>query len=106
VATQAARPGVSETLTRPLQCSLALASCRRYAALREQVAHKVTLKLEEPEREKARSPKKKKSAKKSKKRSKGEYSEYRGEGRVVREARHSGGDDNRRWHEFRSSTYQ
>jgi murein L,D-transpeptidase YafK len=107
VATQAARPGVSETLTRPLQCSLALASCRRYAALREQVAHKVTLKLEEPEREKARSPKKKKSAKKSKKRNnKREYSEYRGEGRV-REARYSSGsDDNRRWHEFRSSSYQ
>jgi murein L,D-transpeptidase YafK len=105
VAPQAARPGVSETLTRPLPCSLALASCRRYAALREQVAHKVTLKLEEPEREKARSPKKKKSAKKSKKRSKREYSEYRGEA-PVREARHNGGDEHRRWHEFRSSSYQ
>jgi murein L,D-transpeptidase YafK len=106
VAPQAARPGVSETLTRPLPCSLALASCRRYAALREQVAHKVSLKLEEPEREKARSPKKKKSAKKSKSRSsKRQYSEYR-DAAPVREVRHSGGDENRRWHEFRSSSYQ
>ncbi len=115
VAPQAARAGVSETLTRPLRCSLALASCRKYAALRERIAHKATLKLEEPEREKARSPKKKKSAKKSKKRSsKREYSrnrEYRGEAREYREARYSSGgggsgDDGRRWREFRSSTYQ
>ncbi len=64
VAPRAPRAGVSETLTRPLPCSLALSSCRRYAALREQLAHKASLKLEEPEREKARAPKKKKSAKK------------------------------------------
>lgn len=56
-------PGVSKVLTRPLPCSLALSSCRRYASLREQLAQKATLKLEEPERENARSPKKKKSAK-------------------------------------------
>ena len=59
LAPQTARPGVSETLTRPLHCSLALPSCRRYASLREQLAHKASLKLEEPEREKVRSPKKK-----------------------------------------------
>jgi len=64
LAPRAPHPGVSETLTRPLPCSMALASCRRYAALREQLAHKASLKIEEPEREKARSPKKKKSAKK------------------------------------------
>jgi murein L,D-transpeptidase YafK len=107
VAPVAPRAGVSPTLTRPLPCSLALASCRKYAALREQVAHKVTLKIEEPEREKARAPKKKKTAKK-KKRSKGEYSEYGGEAREyreVRQARHSS-DDHRRWHEFRSSRYE
>jgi len=54
------REGLSPVLTRPLQCSLTLPSCRRYAALREQIAHKSTLKMEEPAREKARSPKKKK----------------------------------------------
>jgi hypothetical protein len=63
VAPQTPHPGVSQVLTRPLPCSLALSSCRRYAALREQLAQKATLKLEEPERDKARSPKKKKSAK-------------------------------------------
>jgi hypothetical protein len=88
-----------------------LTSCQRYAALREQIAHKATLKLEEPEREKARSPKKKsKSAnKKKKKRSSEDYSENyrggRGEVRMLREARHSS-DDNRRWHEVRSSRYE
>ncbi len=70
------RAGLSETLTRQLPCSLAMPSCRRYAALREQVAHKVSLKLEEPEREKARAPKKKKTAKK--KRRNREYTEERG----------------------------
>jgi len=71
-------PGLSETLTRQLPCSLALPSCRRYAELREQIAHKVTLKLEEPEREKAREPKKKKSAKKKRRsRHYSEVSEYR-----------------------------
>ncbi|MFN3622520.1 MAG: murein L,D-transpeptidase family protein [Hyphomicrobium sp.] len=71
--------GVSETLTRQLPCSLALPSCRRYAALREQIAHKVTLKLEEPEREKARSPKKKKKSAKKKRRNRSysEVTEYR-----------------------------
>jgi murein L,D-transpeptidase YafK len=63
IAPQTPHPGVSQVLTRPLQCSLALSSCRRYAALREQMAQKATLKLEEPERDKVRSPKKKKSAK-------------------------------------------
>ena len=85
MAPQTQRPGVSATLTRPLPCSLALPSCRRYASLREQLAHKASLKLEEPEREKARSPKKKKTAKK-KKTSKRRYSEYRsGEVRDYRE---------------------
>lgn len=109
VAPQTQRPGVSQTLTRPLPCSLALASCRKYAALREQLAHKATLKIEEPEREKARAPKKmkkstSKSAKKSKKRSRREHSEYRGEARVHREARHT--EDDRKWREFRSSRYE
>lgn len=76
IAPRTPHPGLSEVLTRPLPCSLALVSCRRYAALREQIAHKVTLKLEEPEREKARAPKKKKSAKK-KRRYNREYSEVR-----------------------------
>jgi hypothetical protein len=81
IAPQAARGGISQTLTRQLPCSLTLSSCRRYAALREQVAHQAMLKLEEPEREKARTPKKKKSSSKKKK-SRREYSEqreYRGE---------------------------
>jgi murein L,D-transpeptidase YafK len=77
-----ARPGVSETLTRQLACSTALPSCRRYAALREQVAHKVAMKAEESERESTSKPKKKKTAKK-KRRSRDysearEYREYRG----------------------------
>ncbi len=75
LAPRAPHPGVSETLTRQLPCSLALSSCRRYAALREQIAHKVTLKLEEPEREEARTPKKKKSAKRKKRNR--DYSEVR-----------------------------
>jgi murein L,D-transpeptidase YafK len=108
LAPQALRPGVSQTLTRPLSCSLALASCRRYAALREQLAHKASLKLEEPEREKARTPKKKKSAKK-KKRSNRDYSESRyqpREIREVREVRSSSNGEHRRWNEVRSSAYQ
>ena len=64
LAPETPRPGVSQTLTRPLPCSLAMPSCRRYASLREQMAHKAALKIDEPEREKARAPKKKKSAKK------------------------------------------
>ena len=78
VAPRAPHPGVSETLTRQLPCSLALASCRRYAALREQLAHKATMKLEEPEREKARAPKKKKYAKKKSRRHYTEVREHRG----------------------------
>lgn len=70
--------GVSPTLTRQLPCSLALPSCKRYAALREQIAHKVALKLEEPEREQARTPKKKKTAKKKRRnRDYSEMEEYR-----------------------------
>lgn len=91
VAPRTPHAGVSETLTRQLPCSLALPSCRRYAALREQIAHKVTLKLEEPEREKARSPKKKKTAKKKRRnRSYDEASEYRShrEYRSYRSARY------------------
>jgi murein L,D-transpeptidase YafK len=113
LAPQAARAGISPTLTRPLPCSLALASCRRYAALREQVAHQAMLKLEEPEREKARTPKKKKAAKekaaKKKKRSRREYSEYRGEPRADRDVRYSEArpaSDDRQWREFRSSRYE
>lgn len=109
VAPQADRTGLSPTLTRPLSCSLTLPSCRRYAALREQVAHQAMLKLEEPEREKARGPKKKKSSSK-KKRSKREYSEYQGETRAYRQVRysepHNSGADDRRWREFRSSRYE
>jgi len=52
-------PGLSETLTRPLPCSLAMPACRRYAALREQIAHKITVKLDESDN----------TAKKKKKRS-------------------------------------
>ncbi|MEI9902000.1 MAG: hypothetical protein WDN31_19965 [Hyphomicrobium sp.] len=58
------RAGISPTLTRPLPCSLALPACRRYASLREQLAHKAALRLEEPERESIRHPKKKKTSKK------------------------------------------
>ena len=105
LAPQAQRPGVSETLTRPLHCSLALPSCRRYASLREQLAHKASLKLEEPEREKARSPKKKKTAKK--KTSKRRYSESRGETREYYEPRHQRqASDDRQWREFKSSRYE
>jgi murein L,D-transpeptidase YafK len=75
IAPQTPHPGVSKVLTRPLPCSLALSSCRRYAALREQLAQKATLKLEEPDRDKARSPKKKKSAKR--KHHRHDYSEAR-----------------------------
>jgi murein L,D-transpeptidase YafK len=77
VAPRRPNPGLSEVLTRPLPCSLALVSCRRYAALREQVAHKVTLKLEEAVRDKERSSKKKKSAKKKRHHSSETYSEVR-----------------------------
>ena len=59
VAPKTAHAGVSEVLTRQLPCSMALPSCRHYAALREQLAQKATLRIEEPEREKARAPKKK-----------------------------------------------
>jgi hypothetical protein len=106
LAPQKQRPGVSETLTRPLHCSLALPSCRRYASLREQLAHKASLKLEEPEREKARSPKKKKSTAK-KKSSKRRHSEYRGETRDYSEPRHQRqASDDRQWREFKSSRYE
>lgn len=44
------REGLSETLTRPLPCSLAMPACRRYAALREQIAHKITVELDESDR--------------------------------------------------------
>ena len=102
----AARPGASQTLTRPLHCSLALPSCRRYASLREQMAHKAALKIEEPEREKARAPKKKKTAKK-KKSSKRSYSESSGERREYREPRETRhASDDRQWREFKSSRYE
>jgi murein L,D-transpeptidase YafK len=105
LAPETPRPGVSQTLTRPLPCSLAMPSCRRYASLREQMAHKAALKIDEPEREKARAPKKKKSAKK--KSSKRRYSESSGEPRQyreVRETRHA--SDDRQWREFKSSRYE
>ena len=106
VAPETQRAGVSATLTRPLPCSLALPSCRRYASLREQLAHKATLKLEEPEREKVRSSKKKKTAKK--KTSKRRYSESRGEVREYRETRseYRHASDDRQWREFKSSRYE
>ena len=103
LAPRAPRPGVSPTLTRPLPCSLALPSCRRYASLREQMAHKAALKVEEPEREKARAPKKKKSVTKKKKSSKKRYTEAR-EYREPRETRHA--SDDRQWREFKSSRYE
>ena len=106
LAPETPRPGVSQTLTRPLPCSLAMPSCRRYASLREQMAHKAAFKIDEPEREKARAPKKKKSAKK-KKSSKRRYSESSGEPRQyreVRETRHA--SDDRQWREFKSSRYE
>lgn len=46
--------GISATLTRPLQCSLLLASCRRYAALRAAVAHKEKVRLATPEKKKGK----------------------------------------------------
>jgi hypothetical protein len=106
VAPETQRAGVSATLTRPLPCSLALPSCRRYASLREQLAHKATLKLEEPERDKVRSSKKKKTAKK--KTSKRRYSESRGEVREYRETRteYRHASDDRQWREFKSSRYE
>ena len=36
-------PGLSPTLTRPIACSFALPSCRRYAALRERLAHEAVV---------------------------------------------------------------
>jgi hypothetical protein len=103
VAPETNRAGISTTLTRPLPCSLALASCRRYASLREQLAHKATLKLEEPEREKARSSKKKTA--KKKKSSKRRYSDA-GEPREYREVRSEPrhASDDRQW--LRSSRYE
>jgi murein L,D-transpeptidase YafK len=72
------RPGVSETLTRQLACSTALPSCRRYAALRDQVARKVAMKATESERETTSKPKKKKTAKKKRRnRDYSEVQEYR-----------------------------
>ncbi len=78
LAPQAPNPAISETLTRQLPCSVALPSCKRYAALREQIAHKVALKVDEPEREQAKTPKKKKTAKKKRRnRDYSEVEEYR-----------------------------
>jgi murein L,D-transpeptidase YafK len=42
------RPGFSALLARPLPCSLVLASCRKYAALRERLARKQTVTAERP----------------------------------------------------------
>lgn len=84
LAPQSQREGVSNVLTRPLQCSLALPSCRRYASLRARVLHKTTLRLEEPEREKARTGKKKKKQSKKKSRSKQRHSAYESEVRNMR----------------------
>ena len=79
-----ARAGVSLLLTRPLPCSLALSSCRRYAALREQLVHKATLRLEEPEPKPhvERSRKRKQSSYRHRR-----YSEDTGEYRQYRERR-------------------
>jgi murein L,D-transpeptidase YafK len=105
IAPATAHAGVSPLLTRSLPCSLALPSCRRYAALREQLAQKASLRLEEPEREKASAPKKK-SAKK-KKSSGRRYSEYRGEELEYRgSVREYGRSEDRQWREFRSSRYE
>jgi murein L,D-transpeptidase YafK len=46
LAPESLRPGVSPLLTRPLPCSLVLASCRKYAALRERLARKETVTVE------------------------------------------------------------
>jgi len=84
VAPDATRDGVSPVLTRRLPCSLALASCRRYAALREQLIQKATLRLEEPER-KPRTERNRKKKKSSYRRRR--YSEDTGEYRGYREVR-------------------
>ncbi len=70
------------------------------------MAHKAALKIEEPEREKARAPKKKKTAKKKKssKRRYSESAESRASTASVREARHA--SDDRQWREFKSSRYE
>jgi murein L,D-transpeptidase YafK len=102
VAPTKAHPGVSPLLTRSLPCSLALPSCRRYAALREQLAQKASLRLDEPERQKASAPKKKSV---NKRKSSGRrYSEYRGEVREYGSSARYTGED-RQWREFRSSRY-
>lgn len=71
--------GVSPLLTRKLSCSLALSSCRRYAALREQLVHKATLRSEEPERKErtVRHRKKKNYNRRRYSQASGEYRAYR-----------------------------
>ena len=55
IAPSALLPGVSPTLTRPIACSLALPSCRRYAALRERLAHEAVVAQNDPPAEKKKS---------------------------------------------------
>ncbi|MBI1648628.1 murein L,D-transpeptidase [Hyphomicrobium sulfonivorans] len=103
LAPQTSREGISPVLAKPLQCSLALPSCRKYADLREQIAHKTAMKLEEPKREKARAPKKKKkSATKKKKRS---SKSSRRTSSVVGETRHVSSGEHRRWNEVQSVSF-
>jgi hypothetical protein len=83
VVPQVVRAGVSPVLTRPLSCSLALASCRRYAALREQLVHKATLRLEEADEK----PKAEKSRKRKTSSHRRRYSENAEEYRGYREDR-------------------
>lgn len=104
VVPDALRASVSPVLTRPLPCSLALSSCRKYAALRKQLVHKATLRLEEPET-KPRAERKKKRSEKKKTSNRRRSSEYRGEAREYRGEMRQAGDD-RRWREFRSSRYE
>ena len=47
-------PGVSPALLRPLPCSLALPSCRKYADLRERLLQKASATLEPPVVKKAK----------------------------------------------------
>jgi len=107
LAPETPRKGVSETLTRPLPCSLALPSCRKYASLREQVAHKTALRAEEPERAKARAPKKKKKSSKKRNRRKSSNRQASAYDSGVREYREVvSAPSGRDWREVKMSSYQ
>jgi hypothetical protein len=61
-------PRISPILTRPLPCSLALASCRKYAAMRERLVHKAVVRSELSVTKKKRSKKRRHKKKKKKRR--------------------------------------